>query len=106
MTGKRGGVVPPSALAGESQAPTIAPAAATPASAAVPASAQAVPAPVPAAGRLERVRQTTDMLWRLNQFVFIPCACGTTLKVPPAYAGREIACPHCGAVHKVQPSAA
>ncbi|MDD5562448.1 MAG: M48 family metallopeptidase [Thermoanaerobaculaceae bacterium] len=105
VTGKKGGVVPPSALAGAGQAPAVAPVAAPPS---VPAPAQAaVPVPVPAAGgRLERVRQTTDMLWRLNQFVFIPCACGTTLKVPPAYVGREIACPHCGAVHKVQPSAA
>ncbi len=94
VTGKRGGVVPPSALAGEAQAPAAPPAAVT-------------PAPIPVAGgRLDRVRQTTDMLWRLNQFVFIPCACGTTLKVPPAYVGREIACPHCGALHKVQPSAA
>ena len=94
VTGKRGGVVPPSALAGEAQAPAAPPAAVT-------------PAPIPVTGgRLDRVRQTTDMLWRLNQFVFIPCACGTTLKVPPAYVGREIACPHCGALHKVQPSAA
>lgn len=46
---------------------------------------------------IERVRQTTDMLWKLNGRAFVPCACGTTLKVPPAYAGQTIACPHCGA---------
>jgi len=54
--------------------------------------------------RLERVRHTTDMLWRLNQYAFIACACGTTLKVPPAYVGHELACPHCGAMHRVQPA--
>ncbi len=95
VTGKRGGVVPRSALAGPE--PPAAPA--TPA--AVPG-LPAAPVAGAAAGRLERVRQTTDMLWRLNQFIFIPCACGTTLKVPPAYAGQEIACPQCGARHTVQ----
>jgi heat shock protein HtpX len=50
---------------------------------------------------LDRVRETTDMLWRMNQYVFIPCACGTKLKVPPEFAGQTIACPHCGAQHEV-----
>ncbi len=99
VTGKRGGVVPRSALAGPE--PPAAPA--TPA--AVPG-LPAAPVAGAAAGRLERVRQTTDMLWRLNQFIFIPCACGTTLKVPPAYAGQEIACPQCGARHTVHPGGA
>ena len=67
----------------------------------------AAPPPAPdVGGRLERVRRTTDMLWRLNEYAFVPCACGTTLKFPPAYLGREIACPHCGTVHTVQPTAA
>jgi len=63
--------------------------------------AVAAPAAPDARARFERVRQTTDMLWRLNQYAFIACACGTTLKVPPAYVGKEIACPHCGAKHVV-----
>ena len=88
VTGRPVGVVPFGALAAAEHAPAAAP---------------AVP---DASSRLERVRQTTDMLWKLNQFVFISCACGTTLKVPPAYLGREIACPQCGTVHKVQQPAA
>ncbi len=88
VTGRPVGVVPFGALAAAEHAPAAAPAAAD------------------ASTRLERVRQTTDMLWKLNQFVFIPCACGTTLKVPPVYLGREVACPHCGTVHKVQQPAA
>jgi heat shock protein HtpX len=88
VTGRAVGVVPFGALASGEHAPTSGPA-------------------TPDAGsRLERVRRTTDMLWRLNQYVFVPCACGTTLKFPPAYLGREMACPHCGTVHKVQPTAA
>ncbi len=50
---------------------------------------------------LERLRQATDVLWRLSGFAFIPCSCGTTLKVPPVYRGQELPCPHCGALHKV-----
>jgi heat shock protein HtpX len=88
VTGRAVGVVPFGALAAAEHAPAAAPA--------VPDSSS----------RLERVRQTTDMLWKLNQFVFIGCACGTTLKVPPAYLGREIACPQCGTMHKVQQPAA
>ena len=48
-----------------------------------------------------RFRQTTDMVWKMNGYAFIPCACGTKLKVPPAYAGRKITCPHCNASHVV-----
>lgn len=48
-----------------------------------------------------RIRETTDLLWRLNQYAFIGCACGTNLKVPPAFIGKKIPCPHCGALHDV-----
>ena len=51
---------------------------------------------------LDRVRETTDMFWRLKQYAFLACACGTKLKVPPAYAGRRLACPHCGALHEIR----
>jgi heat shock protein HtpX len=88
VTGRAVGVVPFGALTSAKQAPA------------------AAPGSPDTGSRLERVRQTTDMLWRLNQYLFIPCACGTTLKFPPAYLGREMACPHCGTIHKVQPSAA
>jgi heat shock protein HtpX len=54
---------------------------------------------------LDRVRETTDALWRLQQFWFLTCVCGTALKVPPAHAGREIHCPHCGEAHSI-PTAA
>ena len=50
---------------------------------------------------LTRVRETTDALWRLQDYAFIPCACGTSLKVPPAHTGQTIPCPHCGTPHSV-----
>jgi heat shock protein HtpX len=69
---------------------------------------EAVQARRPAAdprSHLERVRQVTDVLWQLQDYAFLACACGTSLKVPPVHAGKEIACPHCDAPHRV-PSAA
>ena len=48
-----------------------------------------------------RVRASTDALWQLGGFIFIPCACGTKLKVPPELAGRTIPCPHCGRSHSI-----
>ncbi|HOX36983.1 MAG TPA: M48 family metalloprotease [Candidatus Brocadiia bacterium] len=51
---------------------------------------------------VERVRETTDMLWKMKNYAFIPCACGVTLKVPPGFNRPEIKCPHCGTAHKTQ----
>jgi len=49
---------------------------------------------------IDRVRQATDALWRLQQYAFIPCVCGVSLKVPPVHRGREIRCPQCGTPHQ------
>lgn len=50
---------------------------------------------------LDRLRQSTDLLWRLAGYSYIACGCGTTLKVPPSYRGQQLSCPHCGARHSV-----
>jgi heat shock protein HtpX len=87
VTGQAVGVVPFSALQDASAVPTAA-------------------AKKPQlATRTERVRAATDALWRLNGFLFVACSCGTSLKVPPAYLGRDIPCPHCGTVHRIGPEA-
>ena len=49
---------------------------------------------------LDRVREVTDAMWHLQDYAFLACACGTTLKVPPVHAGRQIPCPHCGTPHR------
>jgi len=49
--------------------------------------------------RADRVRGATDAMWQAKDYAFVPCACGTTLKLPPAWAGRQVACPHCGTAH-------
>jgi heat shock protein HtpX len=46
-----------------------------------------------------RTRETTDLLWRMNKYRTIECACGTRLKVPPSYRESSVTCPHCGRVN-------
>jgi len=94
------GVVPAAALAEERAGLAAGPTAAASSLAARP------PVPDPRT-RLDRVRETTDMLWRLKGYAFLPCACGTTIKAPPAYAGQTLKCPQCGAPLQVpRPAAA
>ncbi len=50
---------------------------------------------------LGRIREVTNMMWLLQDFLFIACACGTKLKIPPVYGGKKIECPHCNKVHAV-----
>ncbi len=69
-----------------------------------PAMPPGIPPIIPA-DHVERVRQTTDLLWALNDFIFIACPCGTRLKIPPAYRGKKIECPHCSRVHVAQEAA-
>ena len=49
----------------------------------------------------ERARQTSDMLWKLNKYLFIPCACGAQLKIPPKFKSDKIKCPHCKRMHDI-----
>ncbi len=81
VTGRPVGVVPPTAL----RLPGV------------PTRAAAPDARTP----LERLRQSTNLLWRLAGYTFIPCPCGTTLKVPPSYRGQQLPCPQCGQGHQV-----
>lgn len=46
-------------------------------------------------------RRTGDLMRRVNGFVFVDCACGVRLKVPPTLAGKTIQCPRCGLSHAV-----
>lgn len=60
----------------------------------VPSGPALVP-PVDARTPLERHRETTDLLWKQQDFQVRSCACGVSLKVPPAYKGQAITCPRC-----------
>jgi heat shock protein HtpX len=46
--------------------------------------------------KVERTRETSDLMWRLNKYKTIYCTCGTKLRVSPAFKGTSVKCPHCG----------
>jgi len=52
-------------------------------------------------GKVERTREVSDLMWRLNNYKTITCACGTKLKVPPKLKSANVKCPHCGRVNRV-----
>ena len=47
-------------------------------------------------GEVQRARETSELLWHLNNYKTVTCDCGTRLRVPPRFKGAEIKCPHCG----------
>ena len=49
--------------------------------------------------RIERTRETSNMLWQMNNYKVIDCDCGTRLRISPAYRALSVRCPHCGRVH-------
>ncbi len=52
-------------------------------------------------GKVERTREVSDLMWHLNNYKTITCACGTKLKIPPKLKSANIKCPHCGRVNRV-----
>lgn len=49
----------------------------------------------------KRMRQAGDLLRNLNQFLFLPCACGLRIKIPPDFKQSEVKCPRCSRVLRV-----
>lgn len=52
--------------------------------------------------QISRARETTDALWRIQNYAFIACTCGVKLKVPPNFKGNKVKCPRCQTIHDVQ----
>jgi len=46
--------------------------------------------------KVERTRETSDLMWRLNDYKTVHCTCGTKLRVSPEFKGTSVKCPHCG----------
>jgi heat shock protein HtpX len=77
----------------------------------VPASAMAIGAiGIRAAGlevtekepdKIQRARETSDLLWRRSDYKTITCDCGTKLRVPPGFKASSIRCPHCGRINPI-----
>ena len=51
--------------------------------------------------KVQMARDTSDLLWNLNNYKTITCDCGTKLRVPPKFRESEIRCPHCGRINKI-----
>ena len=43
----------------------------------------------------KQMRDVGDIMRVVNGFLFLTCACGLKLKVPPNFAGKNIKCPRC-----------
>ena len=50
---------------------------------------------------VQRVRETSNVMWNLHDYKTIACDCGTTLRIPPKFKSPTVKCPHCGRVHSV-----
>ena len=44
----------------------------------------------------KQMRQVGDIMRRVNQFIFLTCACGLKLKIPPNFKSSIVTCPRCG----------
>jgi heat shock protein HtpX len=42
-----------------------------------------------------QMRQVGDIMRRVNQFIFLTCACGLKLKIPPNFKSKKVECPRC-----------
>jgi heat shock protein HtpX len=47
---------------------------------------------------IQRARETSNVLWTINNYKTVNCACGTKMRLPPGFKLSEFRCPHCGAV--------
>jgi len=46
-----------------------------------------------------QARKVGDLLWRLNNYLFLTCGCGAVLKIPPDFRSPQLKCPRCERVH-------
>ncbi|MHC4103514.1 MAG: M48 family metallopeptidase [Planctomycetota bacterium] len=42
-----------------------------------------------------QMRQVGDIMRKVNQFIFLTCACGLKLKIPPHFKSKKVDCPRC-----------
>ncbi len=43
----------------------------------------------------KQARQIGDIMRKVNQFAFVTCVCGLTMKIPPNYKRDKVQCPRC-----------
>jgi heat shock protein HtpX len=50
---------------------------------------------------IQRTRETSNVLWNLNNYKIINCPCGIKMRLPPKFRYPEVKCPHCGRMNTV-----
>ena len=50
---------------------------------------------------IQRARETSNLMWNLNNYRIVNCACGTRLRLPPSFRFPDVRCPHCGKINPV-----
>ena len=52
--------------------------------------------------RVNRTRETSDLMWKMNNYKTLECDnCGTKLRLPPSFNQSSVRCPHCGQINEV-----
>ncbi len=52
--------------------------------------------------RVDRTRETSDMMWKMNNYKTLDCEdCGTKLRLPPSFNQPAVRCPHCGHINNL-----
>ena len=59
------------------------------------------PEPKDKSENVDRKRQVTDLLDRMAEYLFLSCACGVRIKVPPDFKHDALECPRCGREHEL-----
>jgi len=52
-------------------------------------------APAAPAGGKAGTRELNDLMRAVNQYIFVPCVCGLTMKLPPDFKKSKFNCPRC-----------
>jgi heat shock protein HtpX len=64
--------------------------------------------PQPEAAKQEKlqkqIRQIGDIMRKVNGFLFLTCACGLKIKVPPNFKADAVDCPRCGRTLPLSPA--
>ncbi len=52
--------------------------------------------------QIQRTRETSNALWKLNNYRTIDCDCGVRLRIPHSFQDASVKCPHCGRMHSTR----
>jgi len=51
--------------------------------------------------KLERAREVSGLLEKLNRYTALACNCGAKFRIPPDFKGSSIRCPRCGTINPI-----